>query len=113
MERSMQIDGNNNIQVNGNLSLNVSGEIPVSKKTLKKLIRKEIERALFKKTYLLVRSDTIKKDYLYMETYTDQLSGIEIFLNNRQKRACALFEWLQSEIKKTVFKNARSLGFTE
>lgn len=109
MERSMQIDGNNNIQVNGNLSLNVSGDLPVSKKNLKKLIRKELENMLLKKsktkkvTYLkglktskllfiepnstavlIDNSELIsqKNDTLYMKTYTGQQSVLEVFLKS-------------------------------
>jgi|GEM_PF-2506832 hypothetical protein len=104
MERSMQIDGNNNIQVNGNLSLNVSGDLPVSKKTLKKLIRKELENILLKKiktkkvTYLknlkapeslFIEPGSVtnlidnlepriqKNDILYMKAYTDQLIAMQ------------------------------------
>lgn len=118
-ESVMQIDGDNNIQVNGHLSLNIAGELPVSKKKLKKLIRKELD-SIFKKTInswnvkkisgkMSVLIDELefvgqKNNGLYMEAYTDQLSAIEAFLKNRQKRACALFEWLQSEILKKTFQ---------
>lgn len=104
MERSMQIDGNNNIQVNGNL--NISGDLPVSKKALKKLIRKELDNMLLKKfetkkvtyskslespeslirsSHALVNESTLigqKNGVLYIETYTAQKSVLEVFLKN-------------------------------
>lgn len=102
----MQIDGNHNIQINGNLNLNVSGSLLVSKKTLKKLIRKELENILLKKSetkkvtytkglesarsrirapHALVDESTLigqKNGVLYIETHTGQKSVLEVFLKN-------------------------------